>query len=667
MFNSMLGMLSGGSPSSNRVQSNAQAASGSLNPTSTASSTDYAMQHPSNGAQASINGSVTAGGNISVTANGNIGFQSTVGSVVLGFVGVGGSIAIATVNANTQATLNGSASAGANSNINVAANQSDNVNGTAYAGTIGISDALGAQVIDMQDGSSAIATVNAAIPQAGSLTVQATGNLSVNANSSAVTAGEIAIGLGIALAKANGTTEAEITGGQIGQGSGQSVGGINVSATNIDNVTAATKALAGGVGAFGANYAEADDNPTDTASIGGTITSSGAISVTAQATPDANADTEGLALGAVAGGASGSQANPAPTNPAYISAGNDLRPMACSVRPESEVQEDQGNSPTAYAHANASGGGLGAFNDAEPNAIASPNVDAYASGNVTASQDVSIQAFANGSASADADGVTVAGLAIGNEDVTAAIESAQTKAYASNGVILNAGHNVTINASSSQNPVANASVTAGGVIAGAGQSTTAIRNDPVTASSGDNTTISAGNSVAITAENATTNASATSNNGSGGLAAAGVPDAFVTVNDSTTASLGNSANVTATAGSFTLQATTSDLGAKADAEAFSAGFIAVVVGTAITTLNDPASTNLGNSTVTAGTNIVIGSTVNDSSAAVANLFAGGFGAASSGTASNTDSDNATTSVAPAPSLTPPRRCRCSRLRRRDKT
>ncbi len=156
--------------------------------------------------------SVTAGGNVNVRAKSEVAYTAIVGGLAVGAVGVGGSVAIANIEGNTQAYIDTGSTVSAVGNIAVDAELvSDNATGTAFAGTAGIV-AVGAQVVDIEDSSTESATLNSGviIPQAQQVQVTASSNRSLDSQAIGGSIGGIAAGVAVAIASATGGATAGI-------------------------------------------------------------------------------------------------------------------------------------------------------------------------------------------------------------------------------------------------------------------------------------------------------------------------------------------------------------------------------------------------------------------------------------------------------------------------
>ena len=164
---------------------------------------------------------------------------------------------------------------------------------------------LGAAVTVVHDNSTQYAYMdnNTQVISAGAINIKASANQTLT-----TTTGEAAVGLGAvgaAFTKAtfDGSTHAYVGDGvSIGQTAGQTVGSLSVNASNTTDLTTHTVALTGGfIGASG-NFSFIYDNPTVEAHVGGgNIAVTGAIGVSAVATPKTDATAFGVAVGAAGG------------------------------------------------------------------------------------------------------------------------------------------------------------------------------------------------------------------------------------------------------------------------------------------------------------------------------------------------------------------------------
>ncbi len=286
--------------------------------------------------------SVTAGGVVDIEADSEVNYTGMVGGLSAGAVGIGGSVDIANIDANTQSYIDQMSTISAGSSVIVDADlQNDTSSGTAFAGTAGIVG-VGAQVVDIQDSSTESATLNSGvtIPQASGVGVEVTAesDRSLSAQALGGDFGGVAAGVGVAIASAAGGPSAGISSGaQIGQIG--TVTEVTVEADSYDSPTAESYGVAAGyTGATGV-YASAESNPTVSASISGNVTVSGSIYDSAEAGGGASATALGVTITAAASlGASIANAVGSPNVSAEIGAGAQLQ-----ASDEITVKADQYN------------------------------------------------------------------------------------------------------------------------------------------------------------------------------------------------------------------------------------------------------------------------------------------------------------------------------------
>jgi len=618
------GYSTGGSPSSNRVGTNVQNASGMISSTGTSSAVNGAMSTsaPSGtaafiaaGATVSAGENQSGTGNVSVQAKENITFNVTVGGISVGVAGIGGSVAVVNIQSHLSAYIDHGATVktGSAGNILVNATLTDNVTGNAYAGQAGIV-ALGAQVVVLNDTSTEAAYVGsgAHIPQTSSLTVEASANRILNANVVGGAIGGVAAGAAIAQGTAGGSTNAYLdTNVQVGQQSGESVGSITVSAASVDNVNTDAIAVAAGIGAGAVNDSQAAINPTVQASVGdgANLTTSGAISVMASETPASNAASKGIAVGAVGLGASFSTADNNATVLAFVGTNNlpqGVTPTGVRLAGSSltiSALQQPGSGPSAYAQAIAGAGGtLVGANATYAETSSNGTVQAYTGDSVLLPNgDVNIDATNQTMQSADATGVAVGYIGIG-ADIAVASSGVSTFAGLGNGVSTNAGRTglVSVMAMGADDNVASSTAGSGGVFAGDASSATTTDNSTVQAGSGGGT-INASN-VMIMAFNTSTYAP---NSDSTNAAAAGASGAFATNTDNTSANvtIGNGLNITAD-GTVTIAAQNQFLESTGGSSAGAGGLLN---GTAAVSQSSIDASTPESASITVGNSVVINS------------------------------------------------------------
>mgnify|MGYP001791491610 CR=1 FL=1 len=281
--------------------------------------------------------SINAGNDVTVAASGTLEFNATVGAAaVAGFVGAGGSVAATNVAENVQALVEDSGdrptTITAGGDITVESTFDEQANSKGFAGGAAGLVGLGAQVAIINDQSSQRAAIgdNVEIAQADKITVKATADKAVNANSiGGAAALGVAVGVSIAKAKAEGLTEASVGKDvQIGQVADQTVGSLTVDAIQATSVDSESFAVSAGIVAGSGSVAEARVTPEaqTRASIGAgaDINLAGNAQVTANAQTDADSSAKGFGGGVVKAGISEATSEIRPTVEATVGDGAEI-------------------------------------------------------------------------------------------------------------------------------------------------------------------------------------------------------------------------------------------------------------------------------------------------------------------------------------------------------
>jgi len=380
-----------------------------------------ALSTPINrGTSAELFGHVTATGNVTVRADDNVGFGGIVGAAGGGAVGIGASILVGSIDAETTAEVGGGAIISAGGQVLVYAGLQENTSTLAFAGGVG-AVGVGAQVSVLNDSSSQWAKIDngAHINQAlAGIDVKAeNNNRSVKALTIGGAFGGVAAGVAIGVVNLTGSTKATVGNAIIG--SGGTVSSLTVEAH--DNSTATTEAIAvaAGIGiALSGSVAFSHVHPSEvTASISGgaTITVTGALNVNADAKPNVTAEAFGIA---VAGGAGLGISLAFATNnvTVHASIGDGSHFNAGSISVGAALDEPAGlHAHNAYASSVAGGGGilLGA-SGALSYATTSGSVSASIGNNTfLPNGDVTVAAYGRSLTQADATGVAVGFIGIG--------------------------------------------------------------------------------------------------------------------------------------------------------------------------------------------------------------------------------------------------------------
>jgi hypothetical protein len=522
---------------------------------------------------------VKSGGSVSVLAKEKVAFQVTTGAVSGGLVAVGRSVAVATIQSNTDAHIGSRAGVTAGpavgDTVTVNAALNSNSKGTSFGGSLG-AVALGAQVIVITDNSTQDAHIDpgAMIDQSGGpVTVEADADRTVTPLAAGGGVGAIAIGAAVAVGNLGGFTFATANGADIGQAQGMTVGGLNItaSATNVDN--AQSYAAQGGVGivAINATAAVASVTPQVPASAGpnSLVNSVGDVTIDASSGGSTNAQAFGISLSTgLALGASVALATLTPSVTASIGSGSTVVSTLGNVTVEALHNQNAGSSPPTpvgssdqvYAQAiSGSGGAVVAFAGAFTVVTDSPMVNAYV-GPVANDPTVTSSGPAATTVNAGPGGsVTVLGAA----DNNAGAESVGSAAAVLGSIAINTpdanvggsisaqlngnvrrGQGVVVSAVGTGGPAADIKAGSAGLLTGtinvAGSSLTTALDAHI----GNGTAIAVGGDVAV---GASSSASSTAQGfaASLGLLAFGIVDTTATLSPSVTAYIGVGSNVSA--------------------------------------------------------------------------------------------------------------------------
>jgi hypothetical protein len=450
--------------------------------------------------------SVTAGGDVNLEADSEVSYTGTVGGLSAGAVGIGGSVEIANIDANTQSYIDQNATVSSGGELTVDADlDDDNSNGTAFAGTAG-TVGLGAQVVDIQDSSTVSATLNSGvtIPQAADgVDITADSYRHLTAQALGGDFGGVAAGVGVAIASAKGGTSAGIgSGAQIGQTG--TVDDVNVDADSDDNTTAESDGVAAGANGATAVYSSAVSDPTVSASISGNVNVSGEIYDSADTDDDASATALGVTVSAGASlGASVASADVSPNVSAELGAGAQLQAgTGIIVSAFNDISSD-GYTFSQGADSMA-GSGAGAIvvgaAGSDATSTASPTFDAsVATGaSLTTGGDISLDAGSGDDADAQAVGAGLGIIGVGISIATAT-DAGTTDAHSDANVNLTAGDDVSIGASDNEVATADSTAGSGGIVAGDGADGTATIKPTITATTGAGSQINAAEEVSVLA------------------------------------------------------------------------------------------------------------------------------------------------------------------------
>ena len=291
------GSSSGGSNSvetktNSRISSHTGDANSSISASApTGSPTQTALSTPiPGGTSATIDGTITAGGNVSVRALDSAGLFGIAGAIGAGAVGIGAGVLIGNVDTSTDAGILKDATVSSTSGtILVKANLHETTTAYAFAGAGGIVG-VGGQIVVINDNSTQNAHIDtgAKIPLAGGgVNVEADTNRTVSTNAIGGEVGGVAVGVSVAVGNVGGSTTASVGGVQLGQTVGQNVASLRIHAGSTINAT--TQAIAVSAGAVALNGSVAIDNVTST--VGATLGDNAKVKVTGGVTIEAIAVT----------------------------------------------------------------------------------------------------------------------------------------------------------------------------------------------------------------------------------------------------------------------------------------------------------------------------------------------------------------------------------------
>ena len=378
-----------------------------------------------------------------------------------GGVALNASAATNTIDNNVSAYIDGASTieAGASSPINVTATDTGSINSLAIslAGALGFA-AGGAVVTNTIDGntlayvSGTSDTSRTEIDGAGLVTIEAQATESATGIALGATLGTVAAGASVVTATIGGTTEAYLGNyTDVGNAAGMTVGGLTVEAIASDTTLSEVWGLSGGIGALTYNEAASTATPVLLAYVGSdpsytgsnpndtNVNVTGAMTVSAGATPQLESDASGIALGALAAGASVATATVSPTVTAKA-AGNI---EAGSLIVQASDSEASGQH-AAEASTTGSTGGLVAVDGTQSTAVNTGTVTSYVDNGTTLTigSSVAITATNNTDQYAVANGDAYGLVAAGGNVAEADSNNVSTQAYIGTGVTITGGTSV---------------------------------------------------------------------------------------------------------------------------------------------------------------------------------------------------------------------------------
>ena len=378
--------------------------------------------------------------------------ESTASAVSNGIAGgagfaVGVSLANAEVAPTVSTYIGAGATITAGGGISVETFQNEDVNGKATGGgATATAEASAGSLIGTGTGAHATADnspiVSAyvdkgAILNAGAqspITVKALANNVATAQSQGIAvAGLLAVGATISDATANGSLSAHVD-GAINQS-----GSVNVLAQGADTANASSNAVAGGILAGSGAVANSTVAPTVQAYTDGSqINSAGAVTVAANETPQSIADVTGVAAGGLAVGVSTSSATASPTVSGSVGGAGDTITSGSLTVDAATSTPTGGNS--ASSQAAGSSGGLIGVDATSSTATDNGTVASSIANQTNLSITSAVTVEANGNTNQSAMGTSnFGGIIAAGSNTATANSNAQTTATVGSGVAIGAG------------------------------------------------------------------------------------------------------------------------------------------------------------------------------------------------------------------------------------
>ncbi|MEN6412388.1 MAG: hypothetical protein ABFC84_06420, partial [Veillonellales bacterium] len=490
-------------------------------------------------------------GSVSVNAKENLDFYQLAGSGALGGASIGGAVGIASINADTTASIGTGTVVTTSGGVAVNAKRTHNLSNEAYAGQAGLVAALGAATLYQTDASDTVAHFDGKLIKASdaaapdlAVSADASDSFSSRALNASVSIGG-ALGAAVIHSNLSGSAIAYLgDGAEIGKQ--QAVQSAAVTANAAEFASAYATAGAGGGIAGSGSDANIVINTTADAHTGDNVTSKTVadLKVASVSTEKAQAQADGLNVGLLSVGASLASTDVKPTITATIGSANDIEAKDLSVTatqllPDSNV--------TAKSYASAAGGGLIGVNATQSTA----NLKATVSSSVGEDTALNIRsnttiiASNNESAQADVTGIVGGLIAIGANSAQASTDST-TAAMVEDGVSGNIGGTLQVSAVATEDTYADAVSGSGGLVAGTAAKASTINSSTTKAElgGGSSNTLLAANTIAVDATHrATFNSKVDSTNAA--LVGASGAAAVNTVNSQVDAGIRAGANLTA--------------------------------------------------------------------------------------------------------------------------
>lgn len=489
---------------------------------------------------------IVAGGDLRISATHRYDVDVTTGQLTVGVVGLGAGVGVVSIDSVTQAYAGNFALLEAGGALTVRA-VDESLGGStatvdAYAGNVGITGiSAGGAVgnIDLDLAVDARVGNGAILLDASTITIEASQRSRLDANAFGFSANTAALGASVANASVSGGVSAAVGNNVTIGAAADAAGSLAVRATADAVARSEADSGAGGVVAGQVNLADAEVVPVVQALVGsgGDLRLDDDLTVHAGVTGDADADADGVVIAAGALGRSRTEADLAPTLTASL-----LGTATVGGTVTIEALHEPSNDVSATSDASGGGviSGTGADATARSRGTVTSRVGAGAV--VTAGEGVIVRAASADDARAVSGGFSLGGLAIGGSAATAAT-GAPVQASVDTGASIE-GSGLVIEAVSAQLARAEADATQGGVVSGNATDAQADVTPTVSAFVGNGARVDVTGSVLIRTD-VTTDADAPASGTSVGLLSASDSEAHVTVSPTLATFVGTGADIVA--------------------------------------------------------------------------------------------------------------------------
>ncbi len=285
--------------------------------------------HPGTSAVVQSGAQMHAGGAIGVIAEESATLKEFLGQVAGGVVGIGAAVDILSFDDNVQASDDGTTTAGGDVFVFASLNSAINITALDLsAGFVG----LGAGVVVVTDNSTVAATLGS-VSTPGNVSVVATSTQTINVTTGQASIGAVGAGATFTEVTMGGSTTAKVDANAVIGSVATPAASLTVDAVAVQDASLQTTAVTAGIVSVGANFTTLTVNPTIDAAVGANavVDVSGAVSVIATSTPDAEGNTFGVSAGGLSVGVSLTQVTVSPTITAEMDNGDNVSANAVNV------------------------------------------------------------------------------------------------------------------------------------------------------------------------------------------------------------------------------------------------------------------------------------------------------------------------------------------------